>query len=343
MSGSRCFTLALAAVLWVLVAACSSDSHAGPQSTTTSAERSTTTTTTTVPTSSTGCRHPEPLAAGISEHTLSDGTVDRPYELVVPAHLDPQKPHPLVLGLHALTVSYKFIPSMSGIDTMVDRYDFIGVIPSGRLNGSTPYWNAAPTDDNYDVAFIGSLLDHLEDGYCVDPSQVFSLGMSNGAQMSSLLACRMPDRIRAIGPISGEEYLTPCNGRPVAIIAFHGTADPIVKYGGGGLNATHITDMEYWHGKVPPDLPAPMGIDESMRLWAKHNGCDPRPSERRLTDEVRLRRWTGCSARTELYIIDGGGHAWPGKPEPAFEAQFGHGTTDIDASDLIFRFFFGRS
>jgi polyhydroxybutyrate depolymerase len=248
-----------------------------------------------------------------------------------------------VLVLHALTVSYRFMPSMSGIDSMVDRYDFIGVVPSGRLNGSTPYWDAAPTDDNYDVTFIGSLLDDLERAYCVDPSRVFSLGMSNGAQMSSLLACRMPDRIRAIGAIAGEEYLTPCDGRPVGIMAFHGTADPIVKYAGGGLNATHIADMEYWKGKVPAGLPAPMGIDESMRRWAKHNGCDPNPRERRLTDEVRLRTWTGCAAPTLLYIIDGGGHAWPGKPQPAFEAQFGHGTTDIDASDLMFRFFFGDS
>jgi len=333
----------LVASLVVLVSGCSSgsDPDAGPRTTATTG--TTAPSTTTVPTSSTGCRDAQPLASGLSEHTLSDGTVDRPYELVAPRNLDPSKPHPLVLVLHALTVSYRFMPSMSGVDSMVDRYDFIGVVPSGRLNGSTPYWDAAPTDDNYDVTFIGSLLDHLEGAYCVDPSRVFSLGMSNGAQMSSLLACRLPDRIRAIGAIAGEEYLTPCDGRPVGIMAFHGTADPIVTYAGGGLNATHIADMEYWKGKVPAGLPAPMGIDESMRRWAKHNGCDPKPSERRLTDEVRLRTWTGCTAPTMLYIIDGGGHAWPGKPQPAFEAQFGHGTTDIDASDLMFRFFFGDS
>ena len=113
----------------------------------------------------------------------------------MPKDFDATEPHPIVLGLHALTVSYRFIPSMSGMDTMVDRFDFIGVTPSGRLNGTTPFWDAAPTDDNYDVEFITDLLDELEASYCVDPSRVFSLGMSNGAQMSSLLACRLPDRI----------------------------------------------------------------------------------------------------------------------------------------------------
>ena len=39
-------------------------------------------------------------------------------------------------------------------------------------------------------------------------------------------------------------------------------------------------------------------------------------------------------------IVDNGGHAWPGKPQPAFEQTFGHGTTDIDATNLMFSFFF---
>ena len=41
-----------------------------------------------------------------------------------------------------------------------------------------------------------------------------------------------------------------------------------------------------------------------------------------------------------LYVVDNGGHAWPGKPQPAFEASFGHGTTEIDATSLLFAFFF---
>jgi polyhydroxybutyrate depolymerase len=271
---------------------------------------------------------------------ITAGGVERAYELDVPKSYDGTKPYAIVFGLHALTVSYKFIPSMVGFD-MTDQYHFIGVAPSGRLNGTTPFWMAAPTSDNYDVAFIGQLLDELEATLCIDTKRVFSTGMSNGAQMSSLLACRMPDRITAIAPVSGEEFLEPCDGTPVAIMAFHGRADPILPYKGGGLNATNIANSNYWKGKVPAGMPAPLGIDASMRLWARHNHCDPKFNEERVAPHVRRRTWQHCDAATVLYVVDGAGHSWPGQPMAAFEDQFGPGTTEIDATDLMYKFFFG--
>jgi poly(3-hydroxybutyrate) depolymerase len=38
-------------------------------------------------------------------------------------------------------------------------------------------------------------------------------------------------------------------------------------------------------------------------------------------------------------MVQGGGHSWPGKPVPQFEAQFGPGTTEIDATTLMMAFF----
>jgi polyhydroxybutyrate depolymerase len=157
--------------------------------------------------------------------------------------------------------------------------------------------------------------------------------------MSSLLACAMPERIAAIAPIAGVEFPPPCVGRPMPVVAFHGTADPIVPYGGGGLNAQRIADTEYYAGKLPPGLPPPLGVDDSMRLWADHNGCDPNFSDVAVAPHVKHRTWPHCAAATELYIVDGGGHAWPGKPVPAFEAQFGPGTTEIDADSLMMTLF----
>jgi polyhydroxybutyrate depolymerase len=240
-----------------------------------------------------------------------------------------------------LTVSYRFVPPMTGFD-QAGRYRFIGVAPSGRIDGATPYWNAAPTERNYDVDFIAQLLDQLEATLCINPSRVFSTGMSNGAQMSSLLACRLSDRIAAIAPVSGEEFLAPCDGSPVPILAFHGTDDPILPYTGGGLNATTIADDHYWKGNAPAGLPEPMGVDASMREWAAHNGCDDEFDERRVTPNVRRRTWQHCEAATVLYVVEGGGHSWPGIRVPQFEDSFGQGTTEIDATDLMFRMFFGR-
>jgi polyhydroxybutyrate depolymerase len=277
----------------------------------------------------------------VTDHTIvSDGVV-RHYLLDVPAGYRGTKPYAVLLGLHALTVSYRFVPSMTGFDEGA-RYGFIGVAPSGRVDGKTPFWDAAPTAHNYDVDFVARLLDHLEATLCVNPGRVFSTGMSNGAQMSSLLACRLSDRIAAIAPVSGEEYLAPCDGRPVPILAFHGTADPILPYAGGGLNATRIADTYLWKGKEPAGLPVPLGIDASMQRWAAHNGCDPGYVEQRVAAHVVRRSWPHCRAETVLYIVEGGGHAWPGRPVPQFESTFGPGTTEIDATNLMFRMFFGR-
>jgi polyhydroxybutyrate depolymerase len=287
-----------------------------------------------------GCRARSPVPPGITDETMTSGGLERKYQLTVPQGYDGRKPLPIVFALHALSISNTFVSGMTGFADMAPRYDFIGVAPSGRLDGTIPFWLAAPARDNYDVRFIADLLDRLERELCVDRARVYSTGMSNGGQMSSLLACRIPKRITAVAPVAGVEFFDTCRGQPVPVIAFHGTADPIVTYDGGGLNATRIADVDYWKGNIPAGIPQHHGVDAAMQTWAEHNGCDTRAVEARVSPEVRRRTWRHCKADTILYVIDGGGHAWPGKPVPQFEASFGHASKEIDASTLIFQFLF---
>lgn len=327
----RVAVVALAAM--VAIAACSSGGTSSTRSTEARSRR---------PAPSAGCSG-APVAAGVTERTMTSGGIERRFQLTVPQGYDGRKPFPVVMGLHALSIPHGVVAGLTGFADMAARYDFISVAPSGRLDGTIPYWLAAPTTDNEDVRFIADLLDRLEAELCVDTARVYSTGMSNGGQMSSLLACRIPDRITAVGPVAGVEFPKTCRGRAVPVIAFHGTADPIVTYEGGGLNATKIADVQHWKGQVPPGLPQHHGVDAAMRTWAAHNGCDRRPVEQRIAPEVRRQTWQHCEADTILYVVDGGGHAWPGKPVPQFEAAFGHATTQIDASTLIFDFFFEHS
>ncbi len=287
---------------------------------------------------STGC-HATPVPPGSTDLTIESGGVPRSYRLDIPTGYDGATPYPVVFGLHSLTVDYRVVPLISGFDDMHARYRFIGVSPSG-LTSSAPYWNAAPVADNADVTFIAGLLDHLEATLCIDTAMVFSLGMSNGAQMSSLLACSIPDRIAGIAAIAGVEFDPPCDGAPVPVIAFHGVTDPIVPYTGGGLSSVTIAAQNLYRGTVPPGTPTPTGVDETMRSWARHNGCDPTPVETRISPEVRKRVWERCRAATEIYLVDGGGHGWPGRPQPMLKQSFGHDTTDIDATALIWAFLF---
>lgn len=335
--------VAVALALALAAAACSSTTAAssgspGGASGTTAAPGTTQPASTHATGASAGCKAP-PVAPGITNQTLTSGGKERSYQLDVPAGYDGTKPYAVVFGLHSLTVDYRVVPGMSGFADMHAKYPFIGVSPSGLIS-TAPYWNAAPVADNYDVTYISELLDHLEQTLCVDTADVFSLGMSNGAQMSSLLACQLPDRITAIAPIAGVEFNQPCSGAPVPVIAFHGVMDPIVPYTGGGLNSVTIANQNFYKGAVPAGTVTPTGVDESMQNWARHNGCGADFVETRVSPEVRKRGWPNCRAATEIYLVDNGGHAWPGKPQPAFEKSFGHGTTEIDAISLIWAFFF---
>ena len=69
--------------------------------------------------------------------------------------------------------------------------------------------------------------------------------------------------------------------------AFHGALDPIVPYGGGGLNSVAIANQNLYKGHPPAGLPTPPGVEESMRRWAAHNGCDADPDQTRVAPEVR--------------------------------------------------------
>jgi polyhydroxybutyrate depolymerase len=270
---------------------------------------------------------------------LRSGGLTRTYQLTLPHGYTGRSPLPVVFALHALSVTYTVTAGIAGFGKMANHYAFITVAPSGLLNGPTPFWLAAPVPNNYDVRFIGDLLDWLENNLCVDTTRVYSTGQSNGAQMSSALACQLSRRITAVAPVDGAEFYNTCRGQPVPVIAFHGTADPFVPFKGGGLDSETIANENLWKGKRPPNLPVHHGVEAAMQTWALHNGCDPTPIERRIALDVRERTWQRCSAATILYIIDGGGHTWPGHPIPGF-ASFGRTTTSIDATTLIFQFFF---
>jgi polyhydroxybutyrate depolymerase len=280
---------------------------------------------------SSGCER-TPVAPGVTDETLTSGGEERVFQLSIPEAYDGTTPFPVVLGLHSLTAAHLLAPIEASFGALAERDEFIGVTPSGRLDDGVPFWFAAPTRDNYDVAFIAAVLDEIEAELCVDRARVYATGVSNGAQMSSVLACRLPHRIAAVAAIAGVEFSDGCDDGPVPVMAFHGTADPVITYDGPGLNTTRIADMHYWKGDVPEGLPEQRGVDASMEAWARHNECDPEPVEEPVAVDVRRRTWQNCSAATVLYVVDGGGH---GRPEVEPDGA------GVDAAGLVAEFFFG--
>jgi polyhydroxybutyrate depolymerase len=183
--------------------------------------------------------------------------------------------------------------------------------------------------DQTDVNFIADLLDLLEAELCVDPDRIFSTGMSQGGDFSTFLACQIPERIAAVASVSVLNHHDSCT-RPVPMLAFVGTADPVYDIDNGLVLAVP---------GVPDDiLPGPL-VDEAA-AWATTNGCKAKPMVDRFTKEIRRYQFV-CSGENDLvYYVHPGGHVWPGiDAGGVWEANFGPSVSSLDANSLIWRFF----
>ena len=122
-----------------------------------------------------------------------------------------------------------------------------------------------------DVRYVSDVIDHVAARVCTDATRVYATGFSGGARMSSLLACKLNDRIAAIAPMSGLRWPGPCEGRAIPVLTFHGLADPQNTYDG------HVEGRGgEWVESVP----------EALAGWAKHNGCDGEAEARRSAGPV---------------------------------------------------------
>jgi len=221
---------------------------------------------------------------------MESGGMTRIYNLYVPPKYKDNKPTALVLNFHGYGGTHDSQEAYSQLLEKADKYKFILVSPLGIGNS----WNAggccgqAVEENIDDVGFASDLIDKISADYCVDPARVFSTGMSNGGFISYRLACELSDRIAAIAPVAGTNRMPTCEPtRPVPVIAFNGTADPLVQHG-----------------------PA----KETIEWWADHNGCTDEMTEVFQNGDVTCDAYEECQedAAVVFCSIEGGGHNWPG-------------------------------
>lgn len=310
----------------------------------------------------------EDVERGASEQRLAPGGTTRTYRRFVPAGYEPAVPAPLVVDLHGLTMTDDLESALTGFEDLADEEGFVVVTPQGL--GDIPFWNfvsaGVATDD---VAFLGDLVEQVGTDLCIDTSRVYASGISNGGLMSSALACRLPDVFAAVAPVAGVAFLPDCaEGPPVGYQAVYGTADDVLPYDGGlggnlqGFLAENPLDesrasADEQQGQISSIAFAP--VDDSLARWAERNGCASEPVEERVSGEVVRRSWPDCDEGAEvvLYVVEGGGHTWPGTPlltdrataddVPAeadtaaggLASVAGRTTDDISATALAWEFF----
>ena len=181
-------------------------------------------------------RPPQPPPAG-EPRTLQAGGVTRRYFLYLPATWHRGRPAPLVLVFHGGGGRASGIAPHTGFSRLAEREGFVVAYPQG-LNGR---WNDgrgyAATHD--DVGFVRALLDTLGREFGIDPRRVYATGISNGAMFSYRLACDLPGVFAAVAPVAGAmpaDLAPACaHTQPVSVLAFQGTADPLMPYAGGGV------------------------------------------------------------------------------------------------------------
>jgi polyhydroxybutyrate depolymerase len=281
------------------------------------------------------------IAASIHVLDRINGTIvssgqKREYLLYVPSSYDRTKPTPLVISMHGAAVWPALQMNTSRWNRLADEQGFIVVYPSGS---DTPrIWHVGRGAGLMrDVRFISALIDTLEAAYNIDPTRIYADGLSNGGGMAFVLSCTLSDRIAAVGMVAAAQTLpwSWCTDqRPVPMIAFHGTADPIVPYNGG----------------LPTGLLAPTRFDKSAQPfpgvpawaanWARRNRCGTSPVDSMVAPDVTRREYTNCAddAAVVLYTVRGAGHQWPGgKPMPKW--MVGPASNSIDATSRLWAFY----
>lgn len=257
----------------------------------------------------------------------------RHYLLYVPKSYDPAQPVPLVITFHGFASWPAHQARISGWNDLADEQGFVVVYPMGRKFPLRWNANSTPEAAAEEVLFAAELIEKLKSQYNIDPQRIYVNGFSNGGGMSDVLACELSDRIAAVGTVSGA-YLYPraaCTPqRPMPMMTFHGTEDPVVPYLGG--NSGPFEEQTF-----------PL-IADWVSWWAEENACTGEQpaavSAQAAQGGVSGVAYTGCAADVEVifYSIAGAGHSWSGgKPMPRWVV--GETTDAIDTTAELWAFF----
>ena len=176
-----------------------------------------------------------------------------------------------------------------------------------KLGGSYPL-----TDSVDDVAYITSLIDLFVNDFNGEPSRIYVSGSSNGGMMTYRLSVDIPEKIAAIAPfvsaISNQVAEQFPKAKSIPIIITSGTADTVIKWGGGPIRVTRT--------------PSILSGDQNVAYWVKRNGTRTKAKISTLPDlepgdksTVEIHEYKGKND-VILYKIINGYHQHPTLREP---------------------------
>ena len=282
----------------------------------------------------------------VGEHrTIIHEGIEREYILHVPENLNNDSS--IVFVIHGYTGSAEGIAAYSGMNSIAEREGFIAVYPQGTIDSyGNAFFNVSYgfNDESTinDVSFIRELVKSISHEFNLKRKKAFATGMSNGGEMSYLLACTSSDLFKAVAPVAGvlmKGLKDSCElNSPVPVFEIHGTADKISLFEGD------LNNEEGWGAYY--DLPSTIDffaeryqlVNKTVKqITSKESGAD--------YDIFFERHWTNdLEEEVWMYRIEGGRHVWPGSKfkwwdDPLARLYFGSGNEDINASEEVWAFF----
>ena len=241
---------------------------------------------------------PSGFIDGTSVHTISIGGHDRTYRLYKPKGLPASAP--LVVMLHGGFGNGAQAEKAYGWDELAESSKFVVAYPDGfdrawNVNGGGCCGRPAKQGVD-DVGFITAAVGDISRNVGIDAGRVYATGISNGGIMSYTLACETAI-FAAIGPDSATQLNACESPRPTSVMHIHGTADHLIRYGGGpGAGVAHING--------PP-------VSQLNAFWRNVNHCNAPAT---TTSGPVTTSTAECPDKRSVVLVtvDGGGHQWPG-------------------------------
>ena len=247
-----------------------------------------------------------------------------------------QGPAPTLIVLHGATISADLTARWSGFAEAAAKAGFAAAFPEGIYR----LWNDGRRDglaNADDVGYLRHLTRKLVEDGVADAGRVYLVGISNGGMMTLRMLCEAPEMFAGAATIIANmpaNVGTACRlKKPMPILMFNGTADPIVPYKGGEVGRIGR------YGKV-------WSAERTATFLAHGNGCGE-PSQRPVTgvvreDGIKVVRldWSGCQSGqpVALYRVEGGGHQLFGETN-ILPAIMGPGTNQVSATEAIMSVF----
>lgn len=241
----------------------------------------------------------------------------------------PQKAFPLVFNFHGGGMSMAEQMLYTQMNRAADRHQFIVVYPLGIKQDWNVGFGMSYLEGSDDIGYTEALLAKLKQDYRIDSQRVYAAGLSRGGFFALRLGADLPHLFAAVASVGGPmpEPVVQHHTRPgnVGVLLIHGTADQVVAYGGkpaGYLSA-----------------------EDTYGYWLKHNGIAAGASARVIDSDAAdgtsvtwLEQGNGQQS-VALATVRDGGHTWPGADPFNVGLPIGKTTRDIDANEVIWRFF----